>query len=188
MTSLFPQHFKSQLCLLVVMSSYRIFLPFTPNCPIACITRSVGITNIRHVTKGDGLEPRDIATVKSLISAPGRACGTQSTGAAELLQRVSGRSLDSLHCGQQLELIRGASDTTPGIHAQLFGLNLTYLQFLVKDFAMLKSTACSSAEPIHVDSTSRAHDYVQRQSNDIHHRSDCAHAKWLALLFAWMSK
>jgi len=46
------------------MSSYRVVLLFIPNYLIACIIRPVGITNSRHVTEGDGLEPiRDIATV-----------------------------------------------------------------------------------------------------------------------------
>jgi hypothetical protein len=39
-------------------------LPFIPDCRFACIIRPVGITNGRHVTEEDGLEPiRDIATV-----------------------------------------------------------------------------------------------------------------------------
>jgi len=167
MTSRFPQHFKSQLCLLVenvflsdglafhTKLSYRLHHSSCDSCRI---------TNSRHVTEGDGLEPIkdiDIATVgrawyplldeRMAFNLPVRRnCYCVCLG--------PGRSLDSLRCGRQLELIRcnsskrikevaeshgfrgiiaGTCKTTPGIHAQLSGLN-PYLQFFVKDFGMLK--------------------------------------------------
>jgi hypothetical protein len=68
-------------------------LPFIPNCLIACIIRPVGITNSRHVTEGDRLEPvKDIATIRR---------------AWYLLDERAAFNLpvrrDSLRCGQQLE-------------------------------------------------------------------------------------
>jgi hypothetical protein len=55
---------------------------------------------------------------------------------------------------------------------------------------MLKCTVlCSSVESIHVDSTSRARSCSKTVVlHLINHRGDCAHAKKMALLFAWMSK
>jgi hypothetical protein len=68
MVSVFPQHFKSQLFILVGNVLYLMVLHFIPLSyrlhlhHSSC--RDHAITNSRHTTEGDGLEPiRDIATV-----------------------------------------------------------------------------------------------------------------------------
>ena len=124
-------------------------LPFIPNCLIACIIRPVGITNSRHVTEGGGLEPiRDIVTV-------GRAWYLLLDERVALDLPVR-RNCYCMCLGGLWALCVVVNNlNSSDVHAQLFGLNPTYLQFFVKDFGMLKSTACSSVESIHVDSTSR---------------------------------
>jgi len=154
MTSLFPQHFKSQLYLLVGIPSYRMVLPFIPNCLIACIIRPVGITNSRHVTEGGGLEPiRDIVTV-------GRAWYLLLDERVALDLPVR-RNCYCMCLGGLWALCVVVNNlNSSDVHAQLFGLNPTYLQFFCKGFRHVEKYGMlvSGIDPRRFDLS--AHDHV----------------------------